>query len=67
MLDLTASDRCDRCYARAAHVAQKSGFSELLFCGHHHREFESALLMQGWRIISDESPSEPVPTAAYTD
>lgn len=67
MLDLTAQDRCDRCGARAVHVARKKGFSELLFCGHHHREFEDALLNQGWGIYSDESPAEPVPVAAYTE
>ena len=67
MLDLTAQDRCDRCGARAAHVAKKMSFSELLFCGHHIREHEGALLNQGWIIYSDESPTAPVPVAAYTE
>ena len=40
---LTAADRCDRCGARAyVQVLLPSGL-ELLFCGHHHRQYASAL------------------------
>ena len=68
MLDLTAQDRCDRCGARANHVAKKIGVpTELLFCNHHIHENEDALLEQDWIIYSDTSPIEPVPVAAYTD
>lgn len=67
MLNLTALDRCDGCSAQAYHVAKKSGFSNLLFCGHHLRKHEDALLNQDWIIYSDVSPAEPVPVAAYTE
>lgn len=67
MLNLTAHDRCDRCVARATHVATKFGLTDLLFCGHHIHKHEDALLNQGWAVVSDESPAQPVPTAAYTE
>ena len=40
---LTATDRCDRCGARAyVRVLLPSGL-ELLFCAHHNRQYASAL------------------------
>jgi hypothetical protein len=40
---LTATDRCDRCGARAyARVVLPSRL-ELLFCAHHNRQYASAL------------------------
>ena len=40
---LSVADRCDRCGAQAfVRVLLRSG--ELLFCGHHARENEQALL-----------------------
>jgi hypothetical protein len=40
---LTAADRCDRCGARAYVQVLLPGGLELLFCGHHHRQYASAL------------------------
>lgn len=40
---LTAADRCDRCGAAAAVRAVLSSGGELLFCGHHAREYSAKL------------------------
>ena len=40
---LTASDRCDRCGARAVTRAVLPSGLDLLFCGHHLREYEEAI------------------------
>ncbi|WP_236788346.1 hypothetical protein [Amycolatopsis sp. GM8] len=41
--DLTAADRCDRCGAAAQVRAVLASGGELLFCGHHAREYEGKL------------------------
>ncbi len=43
---LTLSDRCDSCGAQAFVLVGVKG-SELLFCGHHYRRHEAALLATG--------------------
>ena len=40
---LTAADRCDRCGAQAYVRVLLAGRLELLFCGHHNRQYASAL------------------------
>ena len=40
---LTATDRCDRCGARAYVRVLLPSRRELLFCGHHGRQYASAL------------------------
>ena len=40
---LTAEDRCDRCGAQAYVQVELFKGSELLFCGHHAREYDLAL------------------------
>lgn len=40
---LTASDRCDRCGARAVVRVVLPGGNELLFCRHHARAHEGRL------------------------
>ena len=40
---LTATDRCDRCGARAYMRVTLPGGGVLLFCGHHGRRHASAL------------------------
>lgn len=40
---LTATDRCDRCGARAYVRVLLPSRLELLFCVHHNREYASAL------------------------
>ena len=53
MREFLASERCDRCGARAKHAATKPGCSELLLCDHHHREHKDKLLETYWLIESD--------------
>jgi hypothetical protein len=53
---LTASDRCDRCGAQAyLHVELASG-GELLFCGHHAREYGPELRKRAV-VFHDQSGS----------
>ena len=40
---LTATDRCDRCGARAYVRVLLPSCRELLFCAHHNRQYASAL------------------------
>ena len=40
---LTATDRCDRCGARAYVRVLLPSHLELLFCAHHNRQYASAL------------------------
>jgi hypothetical protein len=40
---LTSVDRCDRCGAQAYVRVLLPGRLELLFCGHHSRQYSSAL------------------------
>ncbi|MFZ2016637.1 MAG: hypothetical protein WAV00_22680 [Nocardioides sp.] len=40
---LTMNDRCDRCGAPAYRRVELSSGSELLFCGHHAREYDPEL------------------------
>lgn len=51
---LTAFDRCDRCGAQGrVRVVLPSG-SDLIFCGHHAREYETKLRVVG-QIVVDET------------
>ena len=51
MQEFLNTDRCDRCSARAYHVARKPGM-ELWLCNHHHREHVEKLLESYWLIES---------------
>lgn len=50
--ELTRQDRCDRCGAQAFARATLpgAGTGELLFCGHHFRAHELALVAAGARV-----------------
>jgi hypothetical protein len=54
---LTASDRCDRCSARAmvATVMQSGG--TLVWCAHHYGLNEAALLAGSAVVVRDERPT----------
>jgi hypothetical protein len=41
--ELTAVDRCDRCGAQAYVRALLPSGSDLLFCGHHGKEYSAGL------------------------
>jgi hypothetical protein len=52
---LAVSDRCDQCgdcsqaFVRAVKLIDNKRH-DLLFCGHHYREHEPKLVMDGWSI-----------------
>ena len=49
--ELTRHDRCDRCGAQAfVRATLPAGAGELLFCGHHFRANELALVSAGARV-----------------
>ena len=49
---LTRLDRCDRCSAAAKLIALLPT-GELMFCGHHAREYRAGLIDIGARLIPD--------------
>jgi hypothetical protein len=58
--ELRACDRCDRCSAAAyveVHMLGTNGRSSgvLLFCGHHYREHETALLSLAVHVHDERS------------
>ncbi len=61
---LTAEDRCDRCGAQAYVQAELLTGAELLFCGHHARQYEEKL-REVALVIHDETSRlrEPVMSA----
>lgn len=56
---LTVQDRCDvgRCGAQAyvAVVVCSVKRHLLLFCGHHYRAHEPALLIEGYRVVDERA------------
>lgn len=50
---LNAADRCDRCGAQAYIKAVLPGGGELLFCGHHGRQFAPTLEAQGADVLDE--------------
>jgi hypothetical protein len=59
VIELTASDRCDRCGAQAIVLAQNSETgSELLFCGHHIKEHKDKLREIGYYLTADGVQAE---------
>jgi hypothetical protein len=53
-LVLTASDRCDRCSARAVVVTVVRSGSTLLWCAHHYGKNEAALRAGAAVVVRDE-------------
>lgn len=53
LLRLTAADRCDRCGARGYVLAVFTA-GELVFCGHHGRQFATPLA-DAAVVVHDES------------
>ena len=65
---LTAVDRCDRCGAQAYIRVMLVSGGELLFCGHHGRQYDDGLRKIA-ADIHDETDrlSETLPTAALEE
>jgi len=51
--ELTLNDRCDACQAAAKVVATLLN-GELLFCGHHAREYKSSLTAKSLKVYDPE-------------
>jgi hypothetical protein len=49
---LTASDRCDRCGARAKSLVVLATGGQLLFCGHHTRQHAEVLRQHAAAILA---------------
>lgn len=64
---LTASDRCDRCGARAYLRVVLPAGGELLFCAHHGRAHESALRAADAEILDESQVLANTPTTAPLD
>jgi hypothetical protein len=64
---LTASDRCDRCGARAYLRVVLPGGGELLFCAHHGRAHESALRAVDAEILDESEALADTPPVAPLD
>lgn len=52
--ELKATDRCDACSAAAKVVATFLN-GELMFCGHHAKEKQKALLSKALKVYDPES------------
>ncbi len=61
---LSAADRCDRCGARAYLRVTLPGGGELLFCAHHGRAHEDALIAADARIEDETAKLNDVPATA---
>lgn len=64
---LTASDRCDRCGARAYLRVVLPGGGELLFCAHHGRAHETALRAVDAEILDSSEVLAGTPGTAPLD
>lgn len=53
---LNASDRCDRCGAQA-YVRAVFVTGELLFCGHHGKEYMSVLVERAEDVVDEGVPA----------
>jgi hypothetical protein len=61
---LTATDRCDRCGAQAYIRATLASGSELLFCAHHAREYETGLRAIEAEIYNEADRLDETPPMA---
>lgn len=63
---LTAVDRCDSCGAQSQNRIVLDSGHELLFCGHHYRKNELALLELPGTLVFD-AEGIPVPAVAFVN
>lgn len=55
LMRLTAMDRCDRCGAQAYVRVELASTADLLFCGHHAKQYEDKLLEIAVAIYDETS------------
>ena len=61
---LTASDRCDRCGAKAYIRVRLATGGELLFCAHHGRRYEEGLRKVALEIHDETAALADTPASA---
>jgi hypothetical protein len=61
---LSALDRCDRCGAQAYVQVELIEGAELLFCGHHARQYEDKLREVAILILDETERLAPTPATA---
>lgn len=61
---LTATDRCDRCAAQAYIRATLASGSNLLFCAHHAREYDTGLKAIAADIYNESDRLVETPASA---
>jgi hypothetical protein len=61
---LSSLDRCDRCGAQAYVQVELVEGAELLFCGHHARQYEDKLREVAILILDETDRLVPTPAAA---
>lgn len=64
---LTASDRCDRCGAKAYIRVRLASGGELLFCAHHGRRYEEGLRKVALEIHDETGDLAKTPASATDD
>ena len=62
--ELNASARCDRCGAQAYMRAMFPDGTDLLFCGHHGREYAPVLAARGVSMVDETERLSPQPATA---
>ena len=60
---LSATDRCDRCYAQAYVRVVLPGGADLLFCGHHWSRHELVLRPQAAAVVDETHRLSTVPVS----
>jgi hypothetical protein len=54
----TTADRCDRCQAQGKVRVVLAGGGDLMFCGHHAREYDARIRELAVEVVtSDENPN----------
>ncbi|HVU75139.1 MAG TPA: hypothetical protein VHE83_19395 [Mycobacteriales bacterium] len=61
---LDAGARCDRCGAQAYMRAVFPDGTDLLFCGHHGREYAPVLAARGVSMVDETERLTPQPATA---
>lgn len=51
-------DRCDRCGAQGKVRVVLAGGGDLVFCGHHARQYDSTIRSVAAEVVTSEDPSD---------
>lgn len=54
----SAADRCDRCGAQGKVRVLLAGGGDLVFCGHHARQFDATIRARAVEIVLSEDHSD---------